>query len=160
MKHIYILFLVVTLLSCKKEKATTETKVITLTQELATLQEYVNLFPNKVVYIDIWASWCGPCLTEISYSIKLQQHYKKQNVLFLFLSIDKKRERWKAIIQAKQITGSHVLSNDQLIYDLEQTYQLKNIPRYLLFDKQGKLLSTNAPRPSSSSIKTTIDNNL
>ena len=159
MKIFYTLLFMLFIYSCQEKKIVKGTITI-IKDELHTVKEYVSLFPNKVVYIDIWASWCGPCLIEAPHSIELQEHYKEQNVVFLFLSIDSNKNRWLSTIKAKNITGQHVLSNKQLINDLESTYNLEGIPRYLVFGRKGKLLISNASKPSDLDVRATIDHSL
>lgn len=151
-----VLFL---LTACQEQKVPSG-KVVMVKDELATVQEYVNLFPDKVVYVDIWASWCGPCLKEMPHSINLQADYKDKDVVFLFLSVDENKGRWESTIKAKNITGYHVLATQKLEQDLEQHYELSGIPRYLLFNKGGKLVDKDADRPSDLVVKAAIDENL
>ncbi len=159
MKYLYSLVFLVFLFSCEKQKTPTGTISI-VKNELETVQEYVNLFPQKVVYVDIWASWCGPCLGEMSASKDLQEHFKGKNIVFLYLSVDENKKRWKATVEAKNITGNHVFSNPKLVRDLETTYQLTGIPRYLIFGKSGQLVDKKAPRPSDAEIKEVLERQL
>ena len=147
------------LTACKQEKET-RGEVTIVQNELTSVQDYVNLFPNKVVYVDVWASWCGPCLKELPHSIDLQRNYKDKEVVFLFLSVDENKSRWEATVKAKEIKGTHVLANEHVVHDLEVNYELRGIPRYLLFDKKGKLVNANADRPSDLSVRSIIDQKL
>jgi thiol-disulfide isomerase/thioredoxin len=155
----YFLISTILLSSCKEQQQSTGS-IIVVRDELTRLQDYVDLFPDKVVYVDIWASWCGPCLLEMPHSIKLQQSYEDKEVVFLFLSIDENQKRWKATIQTKNITGQHVFANKQLVKNLEHQYSLEGIPRYLLFNKKGELVNANVDRPSDLLVRAEIDNHL
>jgi len=104
-------------------------------------------FKNKVIYIDVWASWCGPCVAEIPFSIKLQNAFKgNDSIVFVNISVDQDRHAWeKAMLKYDTWEGIHLL-NDQSIY---KTYKIKGIPRYILIDKNGRIVNSDAPRPSS-----------
>ena len=158
--NLFYFFISSILLSSCQEQQKNTGSITVIGDELTTVQDYVRLFPDKVVYVDVWASWCGPCLREMPHSIKLQQAYKDKEVVFLFVSIDENQKRWKSTIQTKNITGQHVFANKHLVKNLEQQYSLEGIPRYLLFSKKGELVNANADRPSDFPVRTEIDNHL
>ncbi len=115
----------------------------------------LNSLKGKVVYIDVWATWCGPCLAEIPHSKALQGKFKKDNdVVFLFVSIDENKADWEAKVKSdKEWTGSHIIEarTDKGVSPILENYQIGGIPRYMLIDKNGLIANTNAPRPSSGS---------
>lgn len=110
---------------------------------------------GKIVYVDIWATWCGPCVAEIPESIKLQRAFEDKNdVAFLNVSVDSNEKGWKEkLIKENMWKGVHIL-NDRTVY---KSYLLSGIPHYILIDKAGKIVSSNAPRPSSGKVKSLID---
>jgi len=105
-------------------------------------------FKGKVVYLDIWASWCGPCRMEIPHAKKLEEEMKGQDVVFLAVSIDDDEKAWKKIIADKQLGGIHLLSAGSFESGIAEMYNVNGIPRYIIIDKEGKLVNTNANRPS------------
>jgi len=114
-------------------------------------------FKGKVVYVDIWASWCAPCLEEIPYAKKLHSAFQEDKVIFLNVSIDRSREAWKKrLVKEKDWLGTHIILDEKGSDSLWRNYKLNGIPKYLLIDQTGKIVSADASRPSSKSIKKEI----
>lgn len=107
---------------------------------------------GKVVYIDFWASWCGPCMGEMPASKTLRESEVGKKVTFVYISIDSKEDKWKAAVSAKDIKGYNLISLNGMEDDLANKYQFPYIPRYVLIDKEGKIADDNAKRPSESGI--------
>lgn len=105
-------------------------------------------FKGKIVYLDIWASWCSPCRAEIPAAKKLEEELKNQNVVFLYISIDNDEDVWRKIIKEKQMTGIHLISKGGFSSEIVQTYNINGVPRYILIDKNGIIVNGNAKRPS------------
>lgn len=105
-------------------------------------------FQGKIVYLDIWASWCGPCRTEIPFSHKLQEEMAEKDVVFLFVSIDDDEMAWKRMIKEKNMTGIHLISAGEFDSDVAQQYNVRGIPHYVIIGKDGNILDINAKRPS------------
>jgi len=122
-----------------------------------TLKEFIKKNKNKYIYIDFWASWCSPCREELPFSRKIIDEYKDDEILFVFISIDKNFKKWKKATENEKIDKYSFLAinypNAKFYRDLE----LKTIPRYLLFNKQGKIIHTNLPKPSSLDLKKVLN---
>lgn len=114
---------------------------------------------GKAVYIDVWATWCGPCKKEIPYLIKLKEEYKNKEIVFLGVSIDAQadHDKWKKFLVDNNLKGIQLFAGDKAD-DISKPYKIKNIPRFILIDKNGRIVSDNAPRPSNPEIKLLIDN--
>ncbi len=117
----------------------------------------LNGFKGKVVYVDVWATWCGPCVEEIPYAKKLHSAFQKDEVIFLNVSVDKNAEAWKRMLaKEKDWLGTHIILDQQEVDLLGREYKVNGYPKYFLIDQMGKIVSAKASRPSSEKIKDEI----
>jgi thiol-disulfide isomerase/thioredoxin len=115
----------------------------------------LDSFKGKYVYIDVWATWCKPCLGEIPALKSLEKQYHGKNIQFLSISIDNKRTagsweqakvKWRKMVASKSLTGVQLYAGENLKFI--QEYQVSSIPRFILIDPKGTIINANAPRPS------------
>lgn len=117
-----------------------------------TWKELLNLSKGKVIYVDFWASWCKPCLQEMPYSNSLRDSLSTKSIVFLYLSIDKKRDAWiRAVGKLGSESDKHFLFQEES--QLQNLFALQAIPKYLIIDKKGNIYSPDAPRPSDPRLK-------
>lgn len=102
-------------------------------------------YRGKYVFIDLWASWCVPCIKEIPYLKELEKNLKNDNVCFLSISIDTKTEAWKNKVESLSLDGELLINEDN---KLCEALNVSGIPFFLIYDKDGNLYKYNAPRPS------------
>ncbi|GJH41343.1 hypothetical protein RCZ04_18930 [Capnocytophaga sp. HP1101] len=114
---------------------------------------------DKLLYIDIWATWCKPCIKEMPSMKALQEAYKGKAVTFVAISVDQDKEAWKAMVQREKMGGIQLYTNLSVNRDFVDNYDLTGIPRFMLV-KNGKIISISAPRPSDAKIKELINANL
>lgn len=103
-------------------------------------------YKGKVVYLDFWASWCGPCRQQMPAAKELKKHYEGKDVVFLYVSIDKDTASWEKGINAMSIEGVHTLS-PTWSGEIAKKYNIASIPAYFLIDKKGNFAAKPA-RPS------------
>ncbi len=113
---------------------------------------------GKVVLLDLWATWCAPCLAEVPALEKLEKEFQGKDVVFISLSLDTDKAKWQNMVKQKQLSGVQLFSNSEPRF--MQDYEVTEIPRYIVFDKNGKTVNFNAPRPSDPKLKTLIESNL
>ncbi|MDR1762560.1 MAG: TlpA family protein disulfide reductase [Dysgonamonadaceae bacterium] len=114
---------------------------------------------GKLIYIDVWATWCSPCRKEIPFLKKLDADYRNKNIAFVSVSVDKEKDiaKWKAFVEKEKLTGIQLFAGDEGSKNLSAAYKITGIPRFMLFGKDGKIISPDAPRPSSADIRKMID---
>lgn len=116
-------------------------------------------FRGKYVYIDVWATWCGPCRAEIPFLKKLEEKYHEKNIVFVSLSIDQQKdvEKWKKFIKDKELGGVQVFADNDWNSQFVKDYNITGIPRFILIDPNGNIVKADAPRPSSPTIEAEFD---
>ncbi len=108
-------------------------------------------FKGKYKYIDIWATWCAPCKTEIPYLRELEKEFASQEIVFISISIDKNQNKWKNFVRDQKLGGIQLWAGD---WDsLPEELQIGSVPRFMLIDGEGCWVDTNVVRPSNPELK-------
>lgn len=115
---------------------------------------------GKYVYVDIWATWCGPCIKEIPSLKELDAKYTDKNIQFVSISIDDAmrsgggdfevaKNKWRTMVEEENLIGIQLFSDKNWQSDFVKEYNVNGIPRFILIDPDGNVVNANAPRPSS-----------
>jgi thiol-disulfide isomerase/thioredoxin len=105
---------------------------------------------GKFVYIDVWATWCGPCREEIPYLEKVEEQFQGKNIVFVSISIDNSedREKWRNLITEKKMSGVQLMADKEWDSKFIKQYNIRGIPKFILIDTNGSILNAQAPKPS------------
>lgn len=103
-------------------------------------------FRGKYVYIDLWATWCNPCRKEMPYMKELEERFKDAEITFLGLSTDGNKEKWKEMVMGGTLTGVQLYIGQRSAF--QEAYNIEGIPRFILLDKEGKIINNDMTRPS------------
>jgi thiol-disulfide isomerase/thioredoxin len=124
---------------------------------------YENLrkqYQGKVLYVDFWASWCAPCRSVMPEALKLRKEYENKDVVFLYLAFNDRENEWKAAINKLQLNDKRAINyfivnskSSKAIQELK----VESIPRYLIYDKTGKIVHYRAPGPYGTEIREQLD---
>jgi thiol-disulfide isomerase/thioredoxin len=116
-------------------------------------------FKGKFVYIDLWATWCGPCKAEIPHMKKIEEDYHGKNIVFVSLSLDKPKDaqKWKDYVTKEQLKGIQLMADKDFSSDVAKNYDVNAIPRFLLFDTKGNIINADALRPSNPELRVQLD---
>lgn len=101
---------------------------------------------GRYVYIDVWATWCGPCRGELPHLKKLEEAYAGRDIVFVSLSCDRDKAAWEKMVKEGEMKGIQLhMGNGDSFMD---KYIINGIPRFILLDRDGNIIKANAPRPS------------
>ena len=124
-------------------------------------EKSLDSFKGKFVYIDVWATWCGPCIQQIPFLKTLEEEYQGKNIAFISISTDEARrsggsweaaeKKWRDFVKERQLSGTQLWSGRDTSF--QQDYQINSIPRFILIDTKGNIVNANAPRPSEPRLK-------
>jgi thiol-disulfide isomerase/thioredoxin len=102
---------------------------------------------GKIIYIDVWASWCGPCMKELPNSNRLAEKFKDK-IYLVYLNIDDKEDTWRRVIKKQKLKGIHLRADPEKSRKIRSDFTIGPIPRYILIDKNGNVVQSHAANPS------------
>ncbi|MGJ8665861.1 MAG: TlpA family protein disulfide reductase [Patiriisocius sp.] len=114
---------------------------------------------GKYTYIDVWATWCGPCIGEIPSLKQVEKDNHDKNIEFVSISIDRKAdyEKWRKMVTEKELGGIQLMADNDWKSAFVTDYAITGIPRFILVDPDGNIVSADAPRPSDPQLRKMLD---
>lgn len=95
---------------------------------------------DKVIYLDCWATWCAPCISEMPNSKELMKKMEGKDVAFVYMCLDSEEKLWKASLTELQLTGQHYFLTKDQSTDIRKVFEVNGIPHYFLIDKKGIII--------------------
>lgn len=125
------------------------------TSQYPTLEALLMEFSGEVIFIDLWATWCAPCIAEFKYNDALKSFTENKPITVLYISFDRPEDekKWKELISKLRLQGTHIMASQALKEDIWNVVGdvgiMGAIPRYIIADTEGNIVVKDAPRPSS-----------
>ena len=124
------------------------------------LRKLTEPYRGRLVLLDIWGTWCGPCKAALSHSQEEYERLKDYNLVYLYLANRSPEDGWKNVIKEYNVTGENVvhynLPADQQSA-VEHFLQVHSWPTYKLIDRDGKVLDVNADPRNLESLAKLLD---
>lgn len=111
-------------------------------------------FKGKYLFIDLWASWCVPCIKMTPYVQQLEKQYEGKNINFVAISIDGNKQDWLKKMKELNLHGHQYLDQSS---SFAKALNISGIPHYLIYDPEGKLLVYKTDMPNNPKLKVLID---
>jgi len=132
-------------------KDSKDLKLIGIDHKPETWETLISKNRGKKIYVDFWASWCGPCISELPYSKKMKAQY--QDMVFIYLALNDKEDAWrKSTAKYNLFSNSYLITNPKSSQFILE-HNISTIPRYMIVNENGKIINPDAPRPSSGLLK-------
>jgi peroxiredoxin len=113
----------------------------------------LSQFRGKVVAVDLWATWCKPCIDAFPEWEALQQEFTNDEVTFLTISIDEKKDQWSNFVHDNNKKGYQLFAENAGMISFKQAYFVRRIPRYMLIDQTGKIIDTDRSKLTKEDIE-------
>lgn len=115
---------------------------------------------GKYVYIDVWATWCGPCRQQIPFLQQAEEKYKDDKIAFVSISIDAEKDldKWRKLVEDQQLGGIQLMADKEWKSDFITAFGIKSIPRFILVGPDGNVVDADAARPSDPELDKLLGN--
>ena len=162
LKTVLIAFIAIVVSACAQDKNAFETTTLaeqfeTLDGSEITFGKILEKHKGKTVVIDVWASWCSDCLKGLPLVKELQKETASDDLVYVFLSVDRKKDSWKSAITKRNILGDHYFIPTGMKGSFGKAINLSWIPRYMVIGKDGSIKLYNAIKANDSKILEAIN---
>ena len=113
-------------------------------------EELIKDYKGKVIYVDFWGTWCGPCRENMKYANDVKEKLKGEDVVFMYFANRSPEESWKNVIKELNLAGENVVHYrlpEQQQTMIERKFSVNSFPTYMLIDKKGTVVNTKAAPP-------------
>lgn len=126
-----------------------------------TWEAILKAHKGKIILVDLWATWCAPCIEEFPYGKKLKESFIEHDFVIVYMSIDKNKEIWRIKSKEFDFPDNACFALAAIRYPKEIEEHIKRtIPQYILIGKDGNIINADAPRPSDPALRKLIEENL
>lgn len=137
-----------------KNNITNKQIVFNESDGIQSLSELVAPYKGKIIYLDIWGTWCGACKQQLAFTPELKKKYTGKDIVFLYLDNDNqsKDTHWREMVYHKGLEGEHYRMDTQAMERIWQAVKEAGgrthyYPTYVIIDKEGKIVAPNAEKP-------------
>ena len=102
-------------------------------------------FKGKYVYMDIWATWCGPCKVQIPFMKQLEEEFRDAPIHFVSISVDSEDDKpvWAKMVRENEMSGVQLFAGRENNFGYD--YKIQYIPTFIILDKEGNIMNLSAP---------------
>lgn len=135
-------------------KETMTKKLVQTDNSQVSFKDILKKHKGNVTVIEIWASWCGDCVKAMPKVKEMQTN--NPNVNYVFISMDKAYDKWLAGIDKHELKGDHYWVTDGMKGEFGKSIDVDWIPRYIILDKNGKIVTYRAIETDFETINATL----
>lgn len=160
-KIVLSLIVIASVLSCTKAEKTEftptalQSELIATDKSTTTFQEVIDANKGKIIFLDMWASWCSDCIKGMPKLKELQQQHP--DIEYVYISLDKAHDKWSAGIEKHELEGQHFWATDGMKGVFGTAIELDWIPRYMIIDQQGKIALYKAIEADDAQINSVLE---
>jgi len=110
----------------------------------------IEPYKGKIIYLDFWGTWCKPCRKNMQFAGAVEEALHDKDVVFMYLANRSSERSWRNVIKEMNLTGENIVHYrlpDQQQSMLERKLSINAFPTYMIIDKEGKIVNSNAPSP-------------